>query len=1151
LIVQKQSASIFLLALKFGVLFFLWSATSSFAQTRCKTIYKQPFQALDSFLVVPNTLHIKGRNTPLPYFDILKQVFLWPDSLGVDSLEICYSVIPGLKKAYFNRDINRYLGLKYYMERPESDLPNLPAQELFSTPKLNKSGSLTRGVSFGNTQNAFVNSQLNLQLQGMLSDDIKLTAVINDQKVPYQPEGNTQNIRQFDMVYIQLEHKKANLIAGDVVLNNTPESQFLKYYKNIQGGSLQLNLGDSTKPSQTQFAAGVAKGKFASIILTPIDGVQGPYRLQIPEAEGFIVINSNTERVFIDGVLLKRGFNQDYIIDYNQGEIIFNNQIIITRYSRLRVDFEYVTREYNRSIYSLGHYQPYKTGSIRLMHYQEQDNENKPTGFTPNDTLIKDLGNTLSGNVAFVSGATKVTDFSTDQVLYTKVASPDVFGDSIFRQTSVATNTMYAVSFTQTIAGDYNLKQGSNNGRVYEYVGKGKGSYLPLRRIALPNKKAVTQLSWKQKTAKKQFLNSTIAYSQQNANLYNQTDATNKEGLALNTGYYLENRMLRNGYQWNANTQYELLQQNFKAIDRFRSIEFEREWNGYNGDTLTADDHLLSTQVNIKKPVNGSVGERSVQANLKHRNKGDNVNGYMADATINYGIGKLNLAGNQYLMQNKTSNRLANWYRSTIKATYKTKLFTPSYQYQLEKNSIAKTGTDSIIATANNFDSHTLAISNADSAKQIFGISFNNRTDRLPLEGKLTEASKAYNYSASSTFKGEGDRKFAFLFTYRNLKSLNPNLSLTNAAEENAIQGRADWQGTYLKNCLRNELTYTLNNGRELQKEYRFIKAPILGEGTHFYLGDVNGNGLQDLDEFVIATRPEQREYIKIFVSTNTYIKAFSNQLIYRLNLQPPSKWKNKKGVTQFVSKLSNNSSLQADQKSTANELTTRVNPLSNANELNLISFNRLLKSSLFFDRSNPNQGAEIAFNTANNKQLNTNGFETRKIKEWRALARKNLGMYHNVQLLLTQSQKIAESDFLTTRNFKIEQRGVGPEYSFQPSSKIRITFNGQLNWKKNTIGIEKAFTRKIGTELRYNKATGSNLNTSINLIQISFEGNPLSQVAYELNDGLRNGQNLTWNVNWQQKLTDGLQLLLNYDGRKSQNSSVVHIGRVQVTALF
>lgn len=104
----------------------------------------------------------------------------------------------------------------------DAQMANLPTfdsrEELFPSTNLYKSGSLTRGISFGNTQNVFVNSALNLQLEGAISDNLNIRASITDQIVPFQAEGNTQQIQDFDNVLIELYNDDFSLAAGDVVL---------------------------------------------------------------------------------------------------------------------------------------------------------------------------------------------------------------------------------------------------------------------------------------------------------------------------------------------------------------------------------------------------------------------------------------------------------------------------------------------------------------------------------------------------------------------------------------------------------------------------------------------------------------------------------------------------------------------------------------------------------------------------------------------------------------------------------------------------------------------------------------------------------------------------------------------------------------------
>jgi hypothetical protein len=100
-------------------------------------------------------------------------------------------------------------------------------------------------------------------------------------------------------------------------------------------------------------------------------------------------------------------------------------------------------------------------------------------------------------------------------------------------------------------------------------------------------------------------------------------------------------------------------------------------------------------------------------------------------------------------------------------------------------------------------------------------------------------------------------------------------------------------------------------------------------------------------------------------------------------------------------------------------------------------------------------------------------------------------------------------------------------------------------------MSTEKAELTELGLGARFSKAVQTSVAANFKYIDIKFEGTETSPVGYELLEALRPGTNLTWNLNWQQKLGSGLQLLIRYDGRKSEGSPVVHLGRVQVTALF
>jgi len=197
--------------------------TGPLSNERSKTIAVDSLPLiLDTLTVLPESLELfdeQGDVIPERNYIFAKNKLAWTSNDKPKQIKVNYRVLPyDLYKSFNHIDTSRieidgkgdYIGF---------DLsPYEPQQGLIDFQGLDYNGSFARGVSFGNNQNLVLNSSFNLQLAGNLGDDVEILAAISDNNIPLQPEGNTQQLQEFDRIFIQLKKGKSSLTAGDYEL---------------------------------------------------------------------------------------------------------------------------------------------------------------------------------------------------------------------------------------------------------------------------------------------------------------------------------------------------------------------------------------------------------------------------------------------------------------------------------------------------------------------------------------------------------------------------------------------------------------------------------------------------------------------------------------------------------------------------------------------------------------------------------------------------------------------------------------------------------------------------------------------------------------------------------------------------------------------
>jgi hypothetical protein len=186
-------------------------------------------------------------------------------------------------------------------------------------------------------------------------------------------------------------------------------------------------------------------------------------------------------------------------------------------------------------------------------------------------------------------------------------------------------------------------------------------------------------------------------------------------------------------------------------------------------------------------------------------------------------------------------------------------------------------------------------------------------------------------------------------------------------------------------------------------------------------------------------------------------------------------------------------------------------------------------------------------------KQLNINGYETRGNTNHEFRIRLNFTRAWSITNNIVFGIKQNNSEFLTSRNYKLQYYDIEQKLNYQPNTTFKLSLSYNYNAKQNIMkeGFQKAEINNFGFEFKFNQLEKGSLTGKINVIQITYNDNENTAIAYEMLNALKTGNNYTWNISYQHNLNKNIQITINYDGRKSSNSKIINIGGAQIRAFF
>ncbi len=991
---------------------------------------------------------------------------------------------------------------------------------------LDTKGNITRGVTIGNNQNNVLNSSLDLNIAGKLSKNIALRANIYDTNIPLQDNGYSQNITDFDRVFIELTAENWRVKAGDLDLKNT-ESYFLKFTKKVAGLEAEATVNNNTNIS---VSGAIVRGKFTSFKFVGKEGNQGAYRILGPEQEPYIIIVASSDVLYANGILLKRGENKDYTIDYNTAEIRFNTTFPVTNDIRFHIDYQYSDRNYTRFItYEKANYKGEKF-NINGFFYSENDAKNNPIQQSLTDEQKRTLANAGNDISKMIIQSAYKEEYSDNKILYKKITSGTL---ETFEYSTNSADELYNVPFTYVgiNKGNYFIDKTIAIGNIFKFVGKNMGNYNPIIRIVAPSSSQIYVINSNYNPNKKTDISTEIAFSNNDFNLFSSIDDSQNKGLA--TKLYLKQILLDKKLKISTDIDYKFIHKNYRTEQYFDDVEFNRNWNLTNP---LGNRHQLNTGF-----VFQDEKENFMKYSLNFLDYSENYKGIKHTFNSNIELNKTSFSVDTSILNSSSSteNNSLLKAKATIEHSFNKKWtgFFTSLETNKRKNSTTKL----LSNLSYKFKEYETYIGLGDSTKVFAKIGFNYRENDSIKDVDFTQTNNRKMFYIMSKIIQNKNSQLSVYANYRT----NRNAFRNN---EKSLNSKVIYSQKLLNNFVNLSTVYQTSSGNIPRQEYVYIKTEP-GQGYYTWI-DYNSNGIKEFNEFEIAKYNDEASYLRVALPNLNYINTQGVKWTQSVTVNT-SKWSTKSGLKKVVSRFYNQSYFLINNEQKRIENRFNLNPF-DIDKSKLLGLNFNIRNNLFLNRNLQNYSLVYTYGKSKNKQLYNIGNQENTVLLHQLEMQHKFGEFWLFDFKLGSSKNRVQTENFIDKNYQINSTDMAPKFTFLYNKDHRLSVFYQFKNKKNTMSdFDKLQQQNFGTSYFYTDKNKYQINAEFNVFLNNFTGSQNSPVSYQMLEGLQAGKNYTWSLLYQQKLNSFLNLNFNYLGRKSENSVVIHTGSVQLRANF
>jgi hypothetical protein len=1106
--------------------------------------------------IIPFTETIQLRNSILTKNDYSFQydqaVFALSDSLQYsifDTLVVTYqTIIIPLRKDYRNRSlITRYdEQRKDTILVPQSVLSSFSPESIFGA-NMEKSGTLVRGFTVGNTKDFTLNSGLRLQIAGRLSEEIEIVAALTDENTPIQPTGATERLEELDKVFIQIKHPNAIGTFGDYQIQKR-QGEFGVINRKLQGLIGEFNYEGNT----AYFSVASSRGKFVSNSFNGSDGVQGPYRLTGISGEREIIAIAGTERVYLDGVEMRRGENNDYVIEYSNAEVTFTPRRLITSASRIIVEFEYTDRRYSRNFFGSGVTTELFNGKvgIKLQYLREGDNEDSPIDISLSEEDRGVLA--LAGDDRLKATKTGVSIAPLDSLgvprgAYVKI---DTLINNLqyiyYRYAPGDSLAFYNVSFSYI--GEYQadyIKESLGN---FKFVGIGAGSYAPVILLPLPELKQLGNIALELKPFEDFIFNFEYAGSMWDRNKFSTIEDRDNFGYATNLFFQMNPKEIELGDfnlgKVGLSYKDRFVQSKFTTPDRFNEVEYNRNYN-ISSATEQVDEKLRELSVNLFP-----IDELKVLSSFSFLRRGDEFKTDRYNNTIQLTDQKTyNAFYNFDYVSNLNNNLKSDWLRQKGSAYYSFGKLRPGFEFLAEDRKDYQSNFDSLTSTSLKYYEAAPFIELKEFEGFYASAKYSLRKDYFPIEGIMFQESQS-----TAQF---------FDLSYSGIREVNSYLNLAfrqkKYTEEFAQKGFLDNETILIRSVskfnfwspLSGDLYYEVATQKSARLEKVFIQVEK-GTGNYIYLGDLNNNGITD--EYEFEPTLFDGEFIMITIPTTELFPVIDLKTSTRWKIEFAKLSSLKSGFQKILDAFASETYWRIEENSTEEDFKKiyLLNLPSFQNEETTIRGFNLIQEDLFIFENNPDLSFRLRYAQTKSMNQYSGGIERAYKRERSLRIRFKLIKEFSNQTDIVNEQDNNDAPETSNRNRIIKSNAVISDFSYRPDRNIEVGFKIQVSRSEDEYPIMPTIVDNNSQTIRFNFSFAGSGRLRIEMERAELIANTSDNfIPYELTGGSAIGKNYYWRLNFDYRLTSNLQSSVNYDGRLKSGSKAINTARAEIRLYF